>query len=373
MGGGDWIISITPQLLLLGFMIVPIFNAHYVDQLEIFKPFVLKIGIIKLFPYLITALILIFTPSDHSGIILAAVILAPFITGILNGVAGSSWQQIVINTIPPNKFTSLFSLRMMLGSIFGMGAGLIFKFMLERYPGIIGYGYLHLIAFFLLLISYLIFALFVKEPQLHTKKSSHSLSLYQNFKLFPSLFFGNKAFLFLVIQRLLMTARFIIFPWISIYALKILDKPTSFLGELLVWQMAGGFIGNIFSAWIGDRWSSKFVLISGRIAFLLFLCSLFIVKSKTDFYLAFGLFGFSFYTMEASGFAFGLEIIPQDKRGTYLSLLAFIPFPFLILSGLASNLLWSGVNSMKLICIIVAIMTLLSIITLFFIPNPRKQ
>jgi predicted MFS family arabinose efflux permease len=254
-----------------------------------------------------------------------------------------------------------------------MVAGLIFKFILERYPGIIGYGYLHLIAFFLLLISYLIFALFVKEPQLYTKKSSHSLSLYQNFKLFPRLFFGNKAFLFLVIQRLLMTARFIIFPWISIYALKILDKPTSFLGELLVWQMAGGFIGNIFSAWVGDRWSSKFVLISGRIAFLLFLSSLFIVKSKADFYLAFGLFGFSFYTMEASGFAFGLEIIPQNKRASYLSLLAFIPFPFLILSGLASNMLWRGVNSMKLICMIVATMTLLSIITLCFIPNPRKQ
>jgi MFS family permease len=157
LGGPTWLIGLMPAMAALGFVWPPLFTAHWIERMFWFRPLILATGIFQRLPYLVAAVSL-FLPQDKWALCtIAAVALAPFISGAIGGISLTAWQQFVAKTIPRRRLSSLWALRQIVSASIGICAGGIIALVLEKFPGIHGYGVLHLIAFGFLLVSYIMF------------------------------------------------------------------------------------------------------------------------------------------------------------------------------------------------------------------------
>jgi len=157
LGGPAWVISLTPILTMLGFNLLPVFNAHRIEMLERVKPVLLLTGIFQRIPYLFAGLAIYFLGVKHPHAALWFVVLVPLLSGLFGGLISTAWQELVAKTVPNRRRASVFALRNIISSMIGITAGGIIAAVLNWMPGIRGYGLLHLITFVFLALSYVVF------------------------------------------------------------------------------------------------------------------------------------------------------------------------------------------------------------------------
>ena len=67
-------------------------------------PFVSITGVLQRIPYLFAALALYYAAGDGSlGLVLAAVVAAPIISGVAGGISLTAWQQLIARCVPENR------------------------------------------------------------------------------------------------------------------------------------------------------------------------------------------------------------------------------------------------------------------------------
>lgn len=349
LGGSPLLISLMPTLMGLGFLAPSVLTAHWIDRMPRFYPIVSFMGIFQRLPFLAAAIALFFATEGSTTLTMVIVAAAPLMSGIMGGISATAWQQLVARCIPGNRRASLFAHRYIIACVSGVVAGWVVTWLLHNLPPLRAYAVLHLIAFMFLAFSMAVFMM-TREPR-SPLPARASLTLWENLRLMPKLVIDDKPFRRYLASRLLRNGTFILAGFLAIYARESLNLPESFLGYFLIAQMTGAILGSLTAARIGDRAGGKIVTQIGVGLFCIMAAWSIVAASPWAFLAIFFLFGLSLYVADVGTMTLMLEIVPLQKRSTYLALISLVNIPGMLGASLIAATLWKRTGSITWIAV----------------------
>ncbi len=371
--GPSWLISLMPVMMQVGFLLPPIFTAHWIERLHRYKPMLLATGVAQRAPYLLAAVGLFFLADRVPPAMLALLVaLAPLLSGVAGGISMTGWQQLVANTVPENRRNSLLALRFLLGSVMGITCGWTISAVLKSYPGATGYGILHLYAFAALMASYVVFAT-IREPRMVTSHVHVSQGLMASLSAMPRLLRADPQFLLYLLWRFFRNGIFIVAPFLAIHAQWVLGKPESYVGQLSVMQMLGAIVGNVMAAYLGDRIGSKIVIVIGTLVMLALTAWSTVAQSSLEFQLIFLLHGIGFFSTEVGQMALLLDAAPKARRSSFLAVAQLVTLPGMLLAAWGGAAVWNGNRQFTVLCIVALVCLALATAAILPVRDPRRK
>ena len=372
LGGSTWMVAMMPVLMAIGFMTPPLLTAHLVEQLHRVKPFVMTMGLIQRLPFLGASLALFFLADDHPRLVLYFVFFCPFLSGLFGGLAMTAWMELVSKIIPPNRRSSSSALRNIIAAILGLIAGKVVESILSDYPGTYGYAILHLIAFGFLACSYVFFC-FIKEPDDLPPKKVPRRSFLENLRSMPALLKTDRRLGRFAMVISLMSGLFIMTPFLGIHVLETTNKEESFLGVLVMTQMAGGIFGNILAGFLGDRYGGKIVLIIAQVMFLVVCTGAVINTSVFGFGVIYFLYGLSFFLYMVGRMTLNLEICGPQRRPTFVAMISSLNCIFMFSAAGIASIVSKYTTGISKAALLTASMITVAIFFLGRVKEPRVE
>ncbi|MDX9980189.1 MAG: MFS transporter [Lentisphaeria bacterium] len=334
-GGPAWLISLMPIMMMLGVAAVPVFTAHRLDRLTRSMPLLLTTGFVQRLPILAIGLVLLGYP-DRPLLLCFAVAAGHLLSGIACGVGLPAWQELLAHTVPSRRRSSVFANRYLIGSAMGLAGGWVVKRTLAAHPGAAGFGMLHLYAFGILVVSYVVFASLRETPRQALPEHTH-LSLLANLRAVPGMVARNRQYGLYLGISVLPNGVYFLAPFLALHCLHILGKPKSYVGVFVVAQMAGGVVGNVVSGWLGDRRGGRLVLVVSQAALLAAAALALAAQTPAGCWAAFFGLGLAETARNVGGGTLLLEIVPNERRATALAVSSLVQVAsLLICSGLSA-------------------------------------
>jgi MFS family permease len=372
LGGPNWLISLIPSMMWIGATVPSMFTAHRFDRLSLYKPTIVITGIFQRVVFLFAGLALLLIPVKHSLLILAIVAITPFLSGVAGGITLGAWQALTIKVIPENRRASLWAFRFIIGSLIGIVAGVVVKHVLAVYPGIYGFGILHLIEFLFIAISMILFVN-IKEEAHKPHPENISGSVLDNFKDIPGLLNGSADVRNYIISGMISTGLMVMTPFLVIRIFETTGKDNSFLGTLITAQMLGALGGNALAGWLGDRYGGKLPTIIGRLLFIVLAVSALFCKDALAGAGVFFILGFGTSLANVGASTLSFDICPEKRRVTYLSVMSLFAMPALLAASAVSTVIRDNTCAFWPLAVIAGVSQLFSIYYLLRVSEPRKK
>jgi MFS family permease len=300
------------------------------------------------------------------------VVLAPLVSGLAGGVTLPAWMELIAKTLDPNRRASAMAIRQVIAATIGLASGAVISAVLFHWPGVAGYGVLHLIAFGFLMLSLTVLTL-AREEAVHPGHHGPAVGLLDNLRSIPGIVRGTSGLARFLVVRVVSCGIFIALPFMAIHALDTSEHPDSYLGVLVAAQMVGGILGNVVGGVLGDRTGTRHTALLG-IGSLLTLCLLTPwCTGWWQFVAGFGLFGFGFNAMRVGMVTLGLELAPVSKRGTAVATIGWCMAGGLLASTLIGGLLWGATGRFVLLCVVGAACMGAAFLLLLGVPDPRHR
>lgn len=375
-GGPSWVAAYMPTIMVIGLFGIPMLNAGWVDKLTRLRPFVTLTGFFQRLPYLLIGLVFLFggLQGDSVWMLLAA---APLLSGVLGGLGFAAWQRLYMNAVPSKKRASNLAFRFLFGGVTGIIAGAMIQNILGSYPGVKGYGILHILAAVFFMASWaLLFAVYEKphvepasdpdEPLEEQKPGAWEATKYY-YREGPT----KRSRLSFAGGLFLMHGFCLVVPFYAVTLLERLDQPKSFLGVLAMWQMGGQSAGNLIAAALGDKWGGRATFIIGLAAMLIALIPAFFVTDLLWAQVSYAAFAMSMMIMIIGKDTLLMELSPNQNQSSYLARMALFTMVALVLySGLA-QLLWSSSGGFTALIVATMVSAVLSLAFATQVKDPR--
>lgn len=333
LGGHDWIIALVPFLAMAGNLAPPLFVGQFIQRLNRIKPFLLFTGLFTRLPYLAAGAALLLYGAQSNAAMLWVVASVPLVAGIFRGIGLTARQEYIARSIRDRRRSSFWGLGQTMSTLIGLAAGRAVFVVLERWPGTPGYGILHLLAFAFVTVSYGFFALSSEPPQQTHRAVSLPWRKFVDF-MRRALVTDRRLFCY-VMSRLFAGGIHVLLPFLSIYCLKELKKPESFLGVILAARMGGLIGGNTLAAILGDRYGGKLIMVLGTVGYIALGLAAPLAGNAVVFGALFFLAGACHSLLLIGAQVLGFEIAPAETRVSYLSLMAVMTLAGLLgVSGL---------------------------------------
>lgn len=371
LGGHSWLIAMMPVLLQATFNALGVFTAPLVERMHRFKPFVCFFGTLQRLPYLVAGLVLLYVPLDDTAL-LWVVMLTPFISGFVGGIAVQAWMEMVTRMVPPSRRASGWAIRYQISNAIGFGAGFVVHAVLEKSPDAYGYGVLHLICFGFLVLS-LAAQLFMIEPPdphpLRLPRPSYGTYL----RSLPVLVGSQPHLVRFIFARLTGTGYVMLVSFMSIYALTITGAPESATGQFVMAQMGGSILGSIFAARIGDHHGGRAAMLISRVLCLVLCVALWYTQSFGAFLAMFFVLSFGLFTDRVGDLTLVAELCPYERRPTYQAALGFCNVICVLLATQLGGLIYRLTQDFHSIIVLSALFSIASIAILWTIPEARMK
>ena len=370
LGGPVWMIAISPVLFFIGFCWPQVFSALWVERLYRMKPMLLGIGYVQRSPYLIAGLFLIFLGSEYPSTSLLLVFLAPLLSSTLGGIQGSGFFELLTRIVPVNRTASMWAIRNVLWALIGISAGFAIKIVLDRHPGTVGYGILHLCTFSMMMVSIFVLSL-VKENTIPDHRDLPRLTFRKGFASIKRLFRDNPSVVRFVITRMFTTTIFVVVPFLAIRAIDRTGEPSSLVGLLVLIQMVGFISGNVLAGYLGDRMGTRIPMLLARIALLFISLSGPFAIEIWHFMAIFFLLGFGLSTAQVGDITMVFDFAPRIRRKFYYAVMATLLVPGMLASSLLSAILLNMESGFSIACLIAVAGLAFSLHQLFLLKDPR--
>ncbi len=128
-------------------------------------------------------------------------------------------------------------------------------------------------------------------------------------------------------------------PFLGLRALTVLEKPDSYLGELVVANTLGSLAGFFVGGYSGDRHGGKVSMVVAHAGLLALAAWAPFASSEAGFLGVFALFGFALSLATVGATTLDLDIAPAERRPTYQAVLGLFALAGLLLSSLISTLI----------------------------------
>lgn len=314
LGGGNWLIGLASVIQMLGFTAPGLFTASRIERLHRMKPLLMFLGAFQRLAFLVAGLLLFFAPDISKAAALATVMLAPLFSGVMGGLHGPAWNEFVAKTVPSERRASLWAIRFTLGSLIGVGAGLVVSRVLDSVPGVKGYGILHLLCFGFLGLSYAVISMVRETTFLPPKKTGPPEAWDHLFWRIPKILQSYPDLARYLYSRLAAQGSFLVMSFMGIHALETLGKSDSFLGSLLSWQMGAMIVGTLWGGWLGDRQGGKQPLMWGGAFTVLTIAWSAFAADEAAFIAIFALQGLAGGLSNVGVPTLNLELSPVQER-----------------------------------------------------------
>jgi MFS family permease len=372
LGGPNWLISLVPMMMFLGFMWPPLLMAHITERLPRLKWFIMLLGVPQRVVFLFAGLALLFWADKYPVFVLALVALAPLLSGLAGGVSWAAWVELTSRMIPPNRRSSVMAVRAVIGGLIGLLAGQVIRIILERTPGAEGYAQLHFIVFGILVVSLILFA-FMKEPRWVSPPDTERTGLLKNLASMPKILRDDRHFRRFVLSQCFGAGFFIMIPFLSIHALNTTGRSEAFLGLLVQAQMAGNIGTNFFAGWMGDRFGGKIVFVCAKVLFVILSVGALVNTAAWGFVALFFLLGCATSFQMVGRSTLSIELCPDRRRPTYLALLQFSIFPAMLLAAVLATVIREIFGVLYPAALLSAVLMTVSLVYLLRIPEPRNK
>lgn len=371
LGAPNWIIGLLPTAMFIGLIMAPICTASLVERSRNMKRISLITGIPQRLVFLFAGLAIIYWGDSWPSLALAALVLAPVLSGIFGGIGHGAWTQLVARTVPPNRRSSLSANRNLIGATISIFAGITIEWLLDHYDGSLGFGLLHLIAFGFLVLSY-VFFLQVEENVVEPVNIKQDRSLRAYAVELIDILRVDKNFRYFAIMRVTGPFGQFVGPYVAIYAIEVLDASPSFAGSALIAGTLGQFAGNFIGGILGDRMGGRMLLITARLLFMVSFISAAIAQSYAMFMVYFFVSMLATSVNGIGNMTLMMEIAPDHRRPTYGALAGLLNGPSMILLSLVGAYYWTEFNSMALQAVISFAGMVVSLYCIWLVKEPRR-
>jgi MFS family permease len=319
LGAPEYLIGISPVLMLLGFNVPSLFTAHIAEGRSRMLPFLRITGVFQRLPFLFGALALWLFANDYPIGVAYFVGLLPLFSGLAGGVSGPAWMELTARILPPDKRASSLAIRFLIGALLGIVAGEVVERVLSTHPGADGYAMLHLCTFIALTGSYVVFCL-QREDADDSRLRAGKRSLRGNLASIPGLLRDYPVLRWLILMSVSGLMIQITVPFMALHAQASLGVGEQYAGRLLQAQMVGAIVGNLLGARLGDRFGGLALVRSALLGLSVVMAGMCLASSDWAFRGLFCIFGAAFTAYQIGGFTVGMAVAPVRRRPTSLAL-----------------------------------------------------
>ena len=368
LGGATWLVALAPSLYQYGFLIIPVFVAARTERLARFQPVVAWTSVPQRCIPLLSGLALLFLHDSHPRLTLWAVALTPLLISCFGGLNVAAFWQLFAKVLPPNRCSSNLGLRNIIGTVLGFAVASAGATVLARLPGTTGAGILYLGAFGFMLLSLCSFCQVRELPHAPPPHDTGHDTLARLRRL-PEQWRREPVLRHYTLARVCITGLGVFTPFLSLHALAALHRPESDVGRFVAAQMFGGILGNLLSAWIGDRSGSRAVAILGGWLSLALCIAAPLPLGEFGFLALFALFGMVTFLNLNGASTLLLEVFPAEKRPTSFALSSLLMAPAMLVAALASGWLRDATGSIWVGAALAAVLTALGLRFYYRVPR----
>ena len=254
----------------------------------------------------------------------------------------------------------------------GMGAGAVIHETLTHLPGQRGYALLHLIAFGFLFLSWLS-QLFMRELPAAHHYHPHTGSYWSYLRNLPGLLMAQPQLLKLIAARFTGMGYLMVVSFLTLHALHSTGRPEADEGHFVSFQNIGTILGSLLAAWLGYHCGGKVLMIISRLVCVALCLWASLTHSFSGFTAAYFILGFGLFLDRVGDLTLTAELCPPERRSTLQAVLGFCNVWSLLLATSLGGVIFSLSGSFYLVACLAAILSLVSILILRGIPEPRVQ
>lgn len=372
LGGPSWAISLVPILFILGFCWPQVLGAVVVERLRRMKPLIVGMGFVQRLPYLFTGVYFVTVGEAHPEAVVALAVLTPFVMSTLGGLQGSAYFELVTRIVPVRRTASMWAIRNVMMGVAGILAGVIIQTLLDRYPGVMGYGILHLITFAMMLVSISLITT-IRETNLPEEGKPEPASLRSGLRAFNEEWRRNPSLVRFVWTRMLFMLVFVAIPFASVEAVERTGRGPAIVGMLVLAQMAGFIVGNIFAGLLGDRHGVRLPMLLGRALLLVGLGLLPFSDQVWQFMVVYGCIGIGISSAQVGDLTMVIDFAPQERRKFFFAVMSLWVVPGLLSASFISALLQYTRHGFPLACLVSIAGVGWSLLHLYRLDDPRRR
>lgn len=363
------IIGMIPALTESGWFLPQLFFSRFVERVDRRLPILLKLGVFDRVPILFLAIGTFLIPKMEQKTAITIILIIYVVKTFSSGLVALPWQELIATVIPVSHRGRYWGSALIFGKIMGIVGTAITGYLLTNtsYPA--NYGYIFLLGFFSVMISYLFLRMNIepeiKRDDLPENKDKDTLgkirlilSEDKNFRVYLI----NRGFVFLGWMGM---------GFISVYGIQKYSLPIShsaiFTGILFFSQIIGYGIWGV----IGDRKGYKPVIEFSTLTFILGTLFLLLFQPLWGVHLALGIIGLAYSGEYIADQNIAMEFGLEADRPTYIGMSKTLTGPFLLIAPLIGGglvKLW-GYQTMFLTALILS--TIAFVVIKFFVKEPR--
>lgn len=372
LGAEPTLIAMMPALLPASFALLGLFVAPMVERLHHHKPWVLAFGLLQRLPYLLAGLILLLV-DDIDDRVLPIVVLTPVISGVVGGIGVVAWMEMVTRMVPERLRAAGWAARYIMQAGIGMAAGGGIHWVLTHLPGKEGYGWLHLITFGFLALSWLS-QIPMREVQSPVPPPLDPAQSYgARLRSLPVLVWNQPHLLKFILVRFTGMGYLMLVGFLTVHALRVTGRVEADEGLFVSFQNVGTILGCTLAGWIGYRSGGKILLLAARALCLILCLWVASAHSFAAFTGAYFVLGFGLFIDRVGDLTLAAELCPPERRSTLQAVLGFCNvWAFLIATFFAGRIYAWADHSFQAVVMAAAVFAGVSMLLLRTIPEPRS-
>ncbi len=336
LGGPTWLVALAPSLYQYGFLVIPVLVAGWTERLRRYQPAVAWTSVPQRTVPLLSGLALLFLHDSHPRLTLWSVALTPLLISCFGGLNVSAFWQLFAKTLPPNRRASNMGVRNIIGTVCGFLAASAGATVLARRPSVEGAGLLYVGAFVFMMLSMLLFCQVRELPGPPPPPHDPSHDLLARLRTLPGHWRRDPVLRRYTLGRVFSTGIGVFTPFLPLHALSVLALPSNQIGRFVAAQLFGGILGNLLTAWLGDRRGGRSVALAGGWLSLALCAGVLINRSEIGFLVLFALFGMVTFLNVNGAAALLLESFPAERRPTSFAFSSLLLAPAMLASAFAA-------------------------------------
>jgi MFS family permease len=351
LSGERWVQGLIPTIAYSGWFLPGLVIAPLIASLPRRLPFLLTATLFERLPFLLLGLLLLFAPEAPALVLLGAFLLLFVVHSFAAGVASVPWQDYISRIISGNRWGIFFGLQAGIGGALGVGGAALATFILATQPFPQSIGYLSLICFAAMVVSFAFLAASI-EPAQPAQPAQSVLSFLRGIR---PLLGRDAAFRRYLIGRAAISLALLGHNFLTAAALERFNLPNEDVGPFTAALLASQAVSNLALGALADRWGHKQVLeLSTGLGMGAILLGV-LAPAPEWFLLVFVLVGAAQAGYMLTGFTLVFSFSTPAERPTYIGVTNMALAPVAVFGPLLAGALAEATSYAALFTILLAV------------------
>jgi len=363
-------IGLIPAIFSLGFLLPQLLTANFTERLRVNKPFVMLLGGFgERGPYLLIGLAVL--AFARSAPLLTLVLLLGLLgaSSTSAGVANPAWYAMIAKVIPVHRRGLWMGLSRSLGALLGIAGGLVSGWALVHWAFPQNYGYLFVMAFAVIAVSWLGLAANREPPSLTVKPHS---SLGDYLSRLPTVLRRDPNYVRFLISMSVANLGAMAGGFYMVYGKENVPGALAQVGILTAVLVGTQAVANLLWGLLADRRGNKVVLVAGALGMALTAAVAWWTESFGWLVVLFGLHGLSLSASMVSRMNIILEFCEPEDRPTYVGLTSTLLAPARTLGPILGGWLAMAFDYRGMFLVALALSLVGGVMLLGWVREPRR-